>query len=252
MLILAGTFSGVRASCIDPATFVQSTVSITRHFGEEERQSAPAILGIRGTGWFFSPRLLVTAAHVAEAMHLSATDWKKIEIRDRESKVSLPARILRIAGSSSEKMAVLELRTAFTGAAALSIRTEPRTAFTGAAALSIRTEPLIPEELVVSVAYPDSHLRFAEGRFVQYGAEAKFAGAALLEMHDGNDRLVLDHGASGAPVLDCKGRVVAVVSTLITQTLRMPSGPVRVSTAWQTPNVLSIPAEVLKDFLWPE
>ena len=49
---------------------------------------------------------------------------------------------------------------------------------------------------------------------------ARLAGAALLEMHDGNDRLVLDHGASGAPVLDCEGRVVAVVSTLITQTLR--------------------------------
>jgi hypothetical protein len=112
---------------------------------------------------------------------------------------SLPARILRVAGSHSEKMAVLELRTAFTGAAAL----------------SIRTEPLIPEELVVSLAYPNSHLRFAQGRFVRYGAEAGFASAALLEMHDGNDRLVLDHGASGAPVLDCKGQVVAVVSTLI-------------------------------------
>jgi hypothetical protein len=68
---------------------------------------------------------------------------------------------------------------------------------------------------------------------------------ALLEMHDGNDRLVLDHGASGAPVLDCEGRVVAVVSTLITQTIALPTGPVRVSTAWHTANVLSIPAEVL-------
>jgi hypothetical protein len=180
--------------------------------------------------------LIVTAAHVAEAMHLSAKDWKDIEIRERESGASVPARVLHVVGSHSKKMAVLELRTAFTGAAAL----------------SIRTERLVPEELVVSLAYPDSRLRFAQGRFVRYGAEARFAGAALLEMHDGNDRLVLDHGASGAPVLDCKGRVVAVVSTLITQTLRLPSGAVRVSTAWQTPNVLSIPAEVLQDFSWPE
>jgi hypothetical protein len=74
----------------------------------------------------------------------------------------------------------------------------------------------------------------------------RFAGTALLEMHDGNDRLVLDHGASGAPVLDCEGRVVAVVSTLITQTIGLPTGAMRVSTAWQTPNVVSIPAEGLK------
>jgi hypothetical protein len=40
--------------------------------------------------------------------------------------------------------------------------------------------------------------------------------------------------------------VVAVVSTLITQTIALPTGSVRVSTAWQTPNVLSIPAGVLK------
>jgi len=106
-------------------------------------------------------------------------------------------------------------------------------------------QPLVPEERVVTIGYPKSHLRFAEGRFVEYGVDAKYVGAALLEIHDGNDRLVLDHGASGAPVLDCEGRVVAVVSTVITQTINLPSGPVRVSTAWQTPNVISIPAGAL-------
>ena len=119
-------------------------------------------------------------------------------------------------------------------------------AFPGAAPLPVRTEPLLPEERVVSLAYPNGGLRFAGGRFAQYGTGDRFAGAALLELHDGNDRLVLDHGASGAPVLDCEGRVVAVVSTLITQTIRLPTGAVRVSTAWQTPNVVSIPAEGLK------
>jgi hypothetical protein len=53
-------------------------------------------------------------------------------------------------------------------------------------------------------------------------------------------------------VLDCEGRVVAVVSTLITQTIYLPTGKVRVSTAWQTPNVVSIPAEALKGFPWRE
>jgi hypothetical protein len=87
---------------------------------------------------------------------------------------------------------------------------------------------------------------------VEYGDDARFAGMALLEMFDGNDRLVLDHGASGAPILDCEGRVVAVVSTLITQTISFASSPVRVSTAWQMPNVVSIPIDVLKDFSWPD
>ena len=73
-----------------------------------------------------------------------------------------------------------------------------------------------------------------------------FAGTALLEMYDGNDRLVLDHGASGAPVVDCEGRVVAVVGMAITQTINFIGPAVRASTAWQTPNVVSIPIQVLK------
>ncbi len=231
ILIIIATSGGIEASCVDPSTLVASTVSITREFSEEERKAAPNTIGIRGTGWFLSLRLIVTAAHVVDAMHLSTQDWKEIEIRERERKWSLPARILRFAGFHSEKMAVLELGAAFPSAAAL----------------SIRTEPLVPEEQVVSLAYPNNHLRFAQGRFVEFGADARFLGAALLEMHDGNDRLVLDHGASGAPVLDCQGQVVAVVSTAITQTISFLSPAVRASTAWQTPNVVSIPIEALKD-----
>jgi hypothetical protein len=228
--------SGGQAACIDPATLVRSTVSITREFSEEERKAAPALLGIRGTGWFLSPRLIVTAAHVADAMRLSKQDWIEIGLRERESKASAPARMVRVVGSLSEKMAVIELKAAFPGAAVL----------------PIRAEPPVPEERVVSLAYPNGELRFAGGRFAHFGTGDRFSGAALLEMHDGNDRLVLDHGASGAPVLDCEGRVVAVVSTLMTQTVRLPSGAVRVSTAWQTPNVVSIPADGLRGFAGAE
>jgi hypothetical protein len=222
--------TGAKATCIDPSTLVHSTASITRHFSEDERKEAPAILGIRGTAWFLSARSMVTAAHVAEAMRLSAQGWTEIELREGNSRQVIPSRILRVAGAHAEKMAVLELKAAFPGAAAL----------------PVRTEPLVPEERLVSLAYPDGELRFAGGRFAEYGTGDRRAGMALIEMHDGNDRLVLDHGASGAPVLDCQGRVVAVVSTLITQTIALPTGGVRVSTAWQTPNVLSIPAEALK------
>jgi hypothetical protein len=236
LLTLVGLSSSGAAVCVDPATLVRATVGITREFSAEERQAAPAVLGIRGTGWFLSQRLVVTAAHVAEAMRLSTQDWKDIALRERESETSARARILRLAGSHSEKMAVLELKAAVASAAAL----------------PVRTEPLVPEERLLSLAYPNGKLRFANGRFERYGTGDHLAGAALIEMHDGNDRLVLDHGASGAPVLDCEGRVVAVVSTLITQTISLPTGPVRVSTAWQTPNVLSIPAGVLKSLSWSE
>jgi hypothetical protein len=125
------------------------------------------------------------------------------------------------------------------------------TAVPDAAVLQRRAEPLIADEPVVSLAYPGNQLRFAGGRFVQLGSDGKFAGSALLEMYDGSDRLVLDHGASGAPVLDCDGRVVAVVTTLITRTMSFLSNVIRVSTAWQSPNVVAIPIYVLKDFSSP-
>ena len=72
--------SYAQAACIDPATFVTTTVSIYRNFNAEERKRTPGVVGIAGTGWFLSPRLLVTAPHVAEAMSLSLTEWKDIEI----------------------------------------------------------------------------------------------------------------------------------------------------------------------------
>ena len=236
VLILVVASTRIEAACVDPSMFVHSAVSIERNFNEEESRLEPGVVGIRGTGWFLAPRLIVTAAHVAEAMHLSAQEWKDVEMRDGESKWSAPVRILGLAGSHVEKIAVLELQTAVPGAAIL----------------QSRAEPLIPEERVVSVAYPKNQLRFAGGRFVRYGNDDRLAGTALLEMHDGDDRLVLDHGASGAPVLDCDGRVVAVVSVLMTQTIKFLSTVIRAPTPWQSPNVVSIPIAVLKDFSWPD
>ena len=109
-------------------------------------------------------------------------------------------------------------------------------------------EPLVAEEPVVSLAYPGDQLRGASGRFVRYGEGDRLAGTALLEMYEGNDRLVLDHGASGAPVVDCEGRVVAVVSNLFTTTLQFMSRAIRISTAWGTPNVVSVSIPALKNF----
>jgi hypothetical protein len=175
VLLLVAMSSGTRAACVDPSTLVRSTVNISRDFDEEEQRADPGVLGIRGTAWFLSPRLVVTAAHVADAMHLSAQEWKEIGIQERASRASRPARLLRVAGTHQEKIAVLELSRPFPGATVL----------------RNRMGPLVSDEPLASLAYPGSELRFAGGRFVEYGEDAKFAGMALLEMFDGNDRLVL-------------------------------------------------------------
>jgi hypothetical protein len=203
-----------------------------RLFDDNEMTARSNLLGIRATGWFLSPTSMATVEHVTEAMHLSEQDWKPIEIGRGESKRSIPARLRRLAGSSAYRIAVVELQAMFPGAQGL----------------PLRTEPLVPEERVVSAAYPGGgDLRVAGGRFVTYGDDGRLAGAALLEMYDGNDRLVLDHGASGAPIFDCSGRVAAVANNLFTTSMQFMSHAIRISTAWGQPNVASVPVQVLKD-----
>jgi hypothetical protein len=234
VLLLASSYPAV--ACVEPITVVHSTVSVGRYFNEQETAAESGVLGIRGTGWFLSPGSMLTAAHVAEAMHLSERDWTQVEIRDGNNTQLIPVRIERFAGSHSEKIALLELKTSFSNAQVL----------------PIRTAPLAPDEPVVSLAYPNDRLRFAGGRFVQYGTDGKFAGTALFELYDGDDRLVLDHGASGAPVLDCEGRAVAVVSNLLTRTIQFLSSVIRVPPPWQSPNVICVPIQAIGDFVRTE
>jgi hypothetical protein len=236
LFILVLASSRVGAECIDPATLAHSTASITRYFDDKEQDARLGVLGISGTGWFLSPNSMVTVEHVVAAMRLSDQNWKEIEFRKGEDKQSIPARIRHVAGSYAEKIVVLELQSAFS-----SVR-----------GLQLRMQPLVPEEPVVTLAYPGDRPRSAGGRFVRYGESGRLAGTALLEMYDGNDRLVLDHGASGAPVVDCAGRVVAVVSNLFTTTLQFMSRAIRISTAWGSPNVVSVPIPALKDFFHVE
>jgi hypothetical protein len=84
--------------------------------------------------------------------------------------------------------------------------------------------------------------------FVRVGDAGKLAGMALIEMYEGDNRLVIDHGASGAPVVDCEGRVAAVVRNVFTQTFQWAYHSIRMSTAWGMPNVVSVPVQALGDF----
>ena len=219
------------ADCVDPMQLAQSTVSITRYFDEGEPTPRADIAGIKGTAWFLSPISIVTAEHVAAAMMLSAQDWKTLEIKSGDGSRSIKAHIRLVAGAEPEKLAVIELQ-------------DP---IEHVRVVGIRREPLLPEEQVTTITYPAGRPHPVAGRFVRMGDAGRLAGMALLEFYEGDNRLIVDHGASGAPVLDCEGRVAAVVSNVFTQNIQFPSRAIRISTAWGMPNVVSVPLQALDD-----
>jgi hypothetical protein len=224
--------SSAEMACVDLAQLAHSTVSITRYFEDAERNPQSDVVAARGTAWFQSPTTIVTAAHVASGMKLSTQEWKSVRIGDEADGQSNSVLMQRVAGSYAEKLAVLELQTAVPNARSV----------------AIRMVPLMPEDRVVTLAYPNDRLHTVVGRFVQYADTGRLAGTALLEIFEGENRLVIDYGASGAPVFDCEGRVAAVISTVITQILSTPFGNRRVSTGWGLPNVVSIPIQQLMEF----
>jgi Trypsin-like peptidase domain len=234
-LLLLSNAPPVRAACVDPAQLAHSAVSTMRHFDDHERDDRPNLIGVRGTGWFLSPTTIVTAEHVTAGMKLSTEEWKPLEIMDGDSSQFISARIQRLAGAQAERLAVIELERAVSDARSV----------------TIRKEPLVPEEQVITLTYPAGRLQLVSGRFVRFGDDGKLTGMALLEFYEGDNRLIIDHGASGAPVIDCSGRVAAVVSNVFTQTIQWTHSEIRISTAWGTPNVVSVPAQVLDDFSKP-
>jgi hypothetical protein len=227
--ILLAINQPVRAACIDPAQLAHSTVSIIRHFDGAERETHPDLIAVSGTGWFLSPSAIVTAEHVSAAMNLSTEDWKPLEVVDGDGNQFIAARIQRLAGAQVERLAVIELQHAVSEARSI----------------AMRKEPLLSEEPVMTIAYPTGRPQLVSGRFVRLEDNGTLTGLALLELYEGNDRLIVDHGASGAPVIDCNGRVAAVVSDVFTQNIHWAHREIRISTAWGMPNVVSVPVQAL-------
>lgn len=232
LFVLLADTQVIEAACVDPTQLAHLTVSITRYFDDAERDAHRDLIGVRGAGWFLSPTMIVTAEHVTAGMMLSARDWKPLEIVDEDSSQLIAARIQRLAGAQAERLAVIELQRAVSAARSV----------------TIRREPLAPEEQVMALAYPAGRPQLVSGRFVRFGDDGKLAGMALLELYQGDNRLVIDHGASGAPVVDCNGRVAAVVSNVFTQSIHWARHEIRTSTAWGTPNVVSVPVHALDEF----
>jgi hypothetical protein len=239
-----------RNTCIDPSTLAKTTVSITRYFADDEKPCAP-FEGYRATAWFYgSTRYLLSIAHfVDDAPVLPRGEWRMVDVQQQGITAKVNARLLAVVKAVPEGFAVFELR-------------EP---FPSAQTLQLREKPLSRDEPVRSVAYVNG-LRFAKGRFSEIMTRddvpqnhpfAKVPpGAGLFEMWDIEEpydaRYVLDHGASGAPIVDCDGNVAAVTSSFITQgSLHLPGREIRLTTPWGMPNNTATLIQPLFDFALP-
>src|SRR5262245_17402675 len=113
ILFLVLASARAEAGCIEPTATAHSTVSIMRHFDAAEAAARPGVIGIRGTGWFLSPTVLVTIEHVATAMGLTGQAWKDVELNGGARRQSVPVRLRHVAGADADKIAVLELQAAY-------------------------------------------------------------------------------------------------------------------------------------------
>jgi len=238
-------------ACIDPSTLATTTVSITRYFTADENPR-PSLEGYRATAWFYgSTRYLVSIAHfVDDAPVLPRGEWRKVDVRQRDVTVQVSARLLAVVRALPEGFALFELR-------------DP---FPNAQTLKLREKPLSRNEPVRSIAYPGG-LRFAKGRFAEIAGSSDIPGdhpfakvrpgSGLFEMWDieerNSDRYVLDHGASGAPIVDCEGNVAAVASSFVTQgSLYFAGREFRLTTPWGTANNTAALIQPLFDITLPQ
>ena len=238
-------------ACIDPSTLATTTVSITRYFTADEKPR-PSLEGYRATAWFYgSTRYLISIAHfVDDVPVLPRGEWRKVDVQQRDVTVQVSARLLAVVRALPEGFALFELR-------------EP---FPNAQTLKLREKPLSRNEPVRSIAYLDG-LRFAKGRFAEIAGSSDIPGdhpfakvrpgSGLFEMWDieerNNDRYVLNHGASGAPIVDCEGNVAAVASSVVTQgSLYFAGREFRLTTPWGMANNTAALIQPLFDITLPQ
>ena len=226
----------ISEKCIDKESSAQSVAAITRYSHLYDDPQVVTVFGIQGGSiWFLRDDEPVLALHVAKSLGLSNREWTPVEIYQNEPDAKIHrhqrirARLLRTITWGLDGLAVLKLE-------------EP---FRGARPLVIRAEPLKPGEKIITPAYPGGLLELTTGYFLgidlALSSESKEASYAI-EI-DGN-RLALDSGASGAPVLDCAGRVVAAVSAQVY--LVSEDGLVEATLRGQQTNI-AIPVTILSD-----
>ena len=252
---LVGAASQARAheahACVDASELARSVVSISYYFDKPVRDAAGSeIFGERATAWFYSsPKLLVTAGHFAS--ELTAEGWHDAELwqESLDGEPGTTARIqLRVVAqrqpSNGHARSAVPASKVESDVAILELR-DP---FPNAQALDIQPEPPAADANVLVLGYPRGRMQAARSTVREIREPAgRFGGLTLLEVQ-GDNRLLLSAGASGAPVLDCRnGRVVAVLNGLLTG----PSLPFlqpshsAIPTPWGSPTNTAVPAATL-------
>jgi hypothetical protein len=234
-------------ACVDPGELTGSVVSIVWNFSQARRDRAGReFVGQRATAWFYtSPRLLVTAAHFAN--ELPADGWQEVELR-QASRDGEPDTTVRVRLRVSVRGRVSDSKGSGTGLAEDLAILELQDPFPNARVLDIEPEALARDTAVLVLGYPAGKMQAARGIVRETENSARrYPGLALFEVQ-GPNRLLLNGGASGAPVLDCRhGRVVAVLNGLLTGPILpfLPPESSVIPTPWGSPTNTAVPAATL-------
>ena len=234
--------------CVDPSGLARSVVSIVHYFDKHTSD----VIGERATAWFYrSSRFLVTAAHFAN--ELPADDWREVELRqarDGEPDMVVRTRIRVVApqAPAKDRMTGAAARAGLAQDVAILELQDP---FPNAQVLQVKPEPPPKDAAILVIGYPDGTMQAARGIVREAEDPAgKYAGLAMFEVQ-GSNRLLLNAGASGAPVLDCReGHVVAVLNGLLTgPPLSFLSRNLVIPTPWGSPTNTAVPASTLNGLL---
>lgn len=202
-------------------------------------------IGHRGTAWFIDETHLVTIGHLAE--DVIETDWQTVTVQYSDqyltttnTELAIPMRLVTTFETiAPENITLIELQHGMLGF-------EP---------LQVRYDPPRKDEPVVGAGYTGGTLRAAAGWYrvpeptagVMTESPPEIQGYLLFELNgeDGRDRHVFDYGASGSPILDCDGRVIAVTSDIITQLRSFGVTTMRLTPSTGEPNNTALPASLI-------
>ena len=225
----------------------RTVVGIERIFDPDEifvDEHYVTIYGIKGSAWFLDTHTVATIEHVVTGAKLS-TDWKEVRLfwsdeKDEKESHSTHVRVrlkdVAVGIRTLESIITLELEQAVEGVKIA----------------KLRARPLQRNEAVVGIGYTADVLRFVEGRLAFPESDSATDGADApspylpFEMVDREkkegigDRYALNNGSSGAPIFDCDGNVVAMVTKFSKQTMSFFGNEVEVTTPWGQANIFGV------------